>query len=241
MSRKKVPGIPFIELPHSSPEMDAALDNLDRAFAKMPCPAPERFRYDFDASSPYKKIPELEEKRRIIFAILGESEGASINTSNIMQVKSLSIYMEKDAFLYILPKMLRASLDWWKERVAEEPTVAAAFLAKRQPIALADWRENALAEYIFFTTSMFNDFCDLRGRPINLEKCHRDRRYEIEQRAEKAKIIAPYMTKAMRRTLKAYIVAWCKVFGQVYYEPEYGPKNPIQCACYIMKPYTSWL
>ena len=240
MPRKKNPGIPFTELPHSSPEMDAALSKLEEAFSKMPCPEPERFRM-YKGYNSFGKYCPPSESELSVFAILGESKGEVINTSNIMQVEALRFYLQKDAFLYILPKMLRVSLDWWKERVAEEPAVAATFLEKRQPIALADWRENALAKYIFFTETMFDVFCDLRGRPINLEKCHRDRRYQIEQRAENAKVIAPYMTRAMRRTLKAYIVAWCKVFGQVYYEPDRGPKHPIQCACYVMKPYTSWL
>lgn len=207
--------------------MRQLLDDLTTAFAQMPCPPPEQFRYHGQILKDNGSaiIKQINDERDKAFEILGDSKGDGINASNLRYAGWLLSYCEVDAILWLIPQVLRIVQDNWNVVVGR---VSAEFEPhepkqmgneKTFEIALLKFWSNWASEsgVIAFSGSVnriSRHFCDIYyGEGYDRESIS-DPFYPRKYKENKIKEFNQYMTPDMRRTLKAYIVAWYEVFGR---------------------------
>lgn len=201
-------GIELTALPRQTPKLNAALTELVSAFAEMKKPSHQRFLYQprFNRKG---QLRPTDDKTITAFAILGDSQGASINSTNIAQTYPLIFSLEKDAVLWILPIFLRSLQEWWQLKTKE------AEARNGDDIENEIWKMASVRELRFLMYGISGIFCDVykgeRGSELDPDGC------ALKIRLENAEKYKQHMTEGMRLTLKAYLVTWYGVFGRKMY------------------------
>ena len=142
--------------------------------------------------TPEEPLPHHTERAAIGFKALQES-GGRITEDNVRQIVPTIYYADKATTIMLIPNYLRALLS-----LADKHADDARFV-------------DGVNESIYIVSARFGEM--LHGE--NRDEIHLGKP-SVNIRLSNAKIYKTYMTRGMRKALKAYLIAWFDYFTHTY-------------------------
>lgn len=194
-------------LPQYTLELNKLLHKLTSSFSEMKKPSPERFLYRprFNRKG---ELRPADDKTAKAFEILGDSQGAIINASNIVDMRILTFYLEKDAMLWITPIFLKALQEWWCIKLNKIRGVESSVHA----IELESREIKAIQELRLLMHSISGNFCDVYENERSEELDPNG--YALKIQLKNAEIYNLYMTEDMRVSLKNILLNGMTLWGE---------------------------